>query len=79
MAKGQRKYVCEECGEARMIHWTERSRAAVVRCMGCGSSHLSPATEEGIKDIVAGNQNRIVGEKSGVVISNATSPRKKVT
>ena len=38
-----------------------------------------PSTEEGIKDIVAGNQNRIVGEKSGVVISNATSPRKKVT
>jgi hypothetical protein len=35
--KGKRKYKCDECGETRMVHWTERARITAGSLAGCGN------------------------------------------
>ena len=47
MKRGQRKFVCADCGAAQTVHWTERLRAARLHCLSCGSLRLDVATAEG--------------------------------
>jgi DNA-directed RNA polymerase subunit RPC12/RpoP len=68
--KGKRKYTCEDCGESRLVHWTELNRAGKPRCFKCGSTRLAPGSDEAHKDVLAGNLNRHTGAKPSVVFSN---------
>lgn len=67
--KGKRKYTCEDCGESRLVHWTELNRAGKPRCFKCGSTRLAPGSDEARKDVLAGNRNRLDGPKPSVVFS----------
>ena len=50
MRRGQRKHKCGECGTTAAYHWIEKTRAARMRCIGCGSTRLEIVSEEGKKD-----------------------------
>lgn len=49
--KGKRLYRCQECKEARFVHWTEAERSGGVKCNRCGSRRME-LSEEG-KDALA--------------------------
>ena len=50
MAKGLRKYVCEDCKTEWMEHWTARNRTARIRCPGCGSGWVGMKRNEARDD-----------------------------
>jgi Zn finger protein HypA/HybF involved in hydrogenase expression len=77
--KGSRKFRCEECGETRMMHFTERNRAAIPRCAACGSAHLEVVTDEGKKEIFAGNEVRLAGETPTLKLASGIRKNKLIT
>jgi uncharacterized Zn finger protein len=54
-------FKCEECGERRFVTAQERNRAAIPRCMGCGSAHLELVSEDAKEDQARLNRERLTG------------------
>ena len=80
MARGKRKYLCDDCKVESMHHWIELNRAARMRCPACGSSRLELVTAEA-KDEAANRQAVRVtgGTHSTTLPPDARNPRKKIT
>jgi DNA-directed RNA polymerase subunit RPC12/RpoP len=57
LKKGQRKYVCRDCGAPRSVHWVELNRRALPRCLACGGL-VDPASEGARDDREIGDLNR---------------------
>ena len=77
--KGKRKFRCEECGTERMIHYTERNRAAIPRCTNCGSAHLEIVTKDGKSEIARCNEARLSGQTPTLKLTDGIRRNKLVT
>jgi DNA-directed RNA polymerase subunit RPC12/RpoP len=55
--KGKRLYRCDECQKATFFAARELSRAARIKCPGCGSIHLTPS-EGGTDDLLRAATHR---------------------
>lgn len=66
--KGYRLWQCDECQEKSWHHWIERNRAARMRCPRCGCSRLDIVTNEGHKELIQGQRNRVTGDTERKVI-----------
>jgi len=51
MAKrGNRLFVCGECGSREYVHWTASVRAKRITCTACGSARMEMVSEAGQKE-----------------------------
>lgn len=58
MAKGFRKYQCDDCKHEAMEHWIVRNRAARVRCPRCGSAWYDLKNDSACAEQLAAMDNR---------------------
>ena len=72
---GKRKFKCSECGETQMVHWTERSRAARLRCCFCGSLAMDPFSEGAWEAIELESQRLHTGAKGSLGVKADTDVR----
>ena len=58
--RGQRKFICAECGETNYLTWQKRARKFRPQCRWCGSYSLDPSpTSHVIEDIRQETENLI--------------------
>lgn len=79
MARGTKKYRCEDCGAESWHHWIERNRAARMRCTGCGSSRLEMVTKKAKDEAVAAQTVGVVGHRDMTRPVHEFDANKKVT
>ena len=60
MAKNNFKYRCEDCGTEQFHNRFSFTRAARVRCVGCGSTRLDEVTPEA-------TNRRLIAQTAGIV------------
>ena len=81
MNTGSRLYLCDDCGEKRMVHWIELNRAAKPRCNKCGCTRMEIVSTEGAKEIASRQSFRVTGgNKTAALVSREkNNPRHRVT
>lgn len=77
--KGQRLFECKECNNKQFIHWIERNRRGLPRCLQCGSQRLEIVSDEAKDEQCRLQRERITGTGGSLKLANGeNNTRRKV-